>query len=466
MSFDYLRSGEMSAYYKLGILLLGVAGSMAPCRFAAAQRADDDQVIEQAVEPVDRPNQMAVRDLAARLGMELRATADGNVVVAAVFPESKAAALGIRVGDVLKSIERQPITASVDAVDIIAADNPDKRISLAFNRDGRPLTLTTAFPDRVVRVQAAQNPSLPARAAQVQLFGLTAVENAQGQVVVVSVAAGSAAELAGVSPDDVLLEINDRPVTSFALLSSAASSLSQAAMPGDQVTIEAMRNRSDQTFVLILRERDLATVRAPIPLAETETPFEPRPVPTLAPPTAPAPTPKPVPRTNSPEPDLNVADLGANDNPNERVIFCMKLRRLASGSIVVTDVVENSPAALAGIRAGDALVSIQGEKIDSLAEFAQIIANQPAGGIAEFGVVRADRLGQIQVKLVPCEVDSKVAATEASAPTTATRNGPNALQDSASLPEITTQLRSLQTQVNDLQRAVQDLSNALRESQR
>ncbi len=452
----------MSAYYKLGILLLGVAGSMAPYRFAAAQRADDDQVIEQAVEPIDRPNQMAVRDLAARLGMELRATADGNVVVAAVFPDSKAAALGIRVGDVLKSIERQPITASVDAVDIIAADNPDKRISLAFNRDGRPLTLTAAFPDRVVRVQAAQNPTLPARAAQVQLFGMTAVENAQGQVVVVSVAAGSAAELAGVSPDDVLLEINDRPVTSFALLSSAASSLSQAAMPGDQVTIEAMRNRSDQTFVLILRERDLATVRAPIPLVEAETPLEPRPVPTLAP----SPRPQPVPRTNSPEPDLTVADLGANNNPNERVIFCMKLRRLASGSIVVTDVVENSPAALAGIRAGDAIVSIQGEKIDSLAEFAQIIANQPAGGIAEFGVVRADKLGQIQVKLVPCEVDSKVAATEASAPITATPNAPHASQDSASLPEISTQLRSLQTQVNDLQRAVQDLSNALRELQR
>jgi C-terminal processing protease CtpA/Prc len=129
----------------------------------------------------------------------------------------------------------------------------------------------------------------------------------------------------------------------------------------------------------------------------------------------------------------------------------MKLRRLASGSVVVVDVAPGSPAALAGIRPGDAISSIAGEKIDSLAEIAEAIGGQQEGAVVEFGVVRADKLGAVQVKMVPCEM--KTAAEPASAEPT---------NDSAVVIELKTQVQTLQSQVEELSQAVKTLTAAVR----
>jgi S1-C subfamily serine protease len=392
-----------------------------------APRTDNDQIAEQAVAPADRPNQIAVRDLAARLGMELRAAANGQVLVSAVHPDSSAAALAIRPGDVLTSIERQAITAQVAAVNIIAADNPEKKIAFTFMREGKPIALTTAFPDRAVRTKAPPAPAVSPRTPQVALFGLTAIENAQGQVVVAQVTPGSAAALAGVSPDDVLLKVDDADVTSLQRFAAVAATETKAKAAGDRATIDALRDGSDQTFVLILRETDF--VESPPAPTAARAPLAPGGPSAPAAPTAP----------------------NAN-NPNQQVVFCMQLRRLASGSVVVVDVAPGSPAALAGIRPGDALASVAGEKIDSLAEIADVIGRQREGEIVEFGVVRADQLGSFQVKMLPCENKPTVASGPAGAP-------PN---DASGVDELRTQVRSLQTQVDELSQAVKTLTTAVR----
>jgi S1-C subfamily serine protease len=396
---------------------------------ALAQRplpTDNDQIVEEAVPPVDRPNQIAVRDLANRLGMELRGAADGKVIVAAVHPESPAAALDIRPGDVLTSIERQPITPQVAAVNIIAADNPEKKIALTFVRDGKPIALATAFPDRVRIVAPGPTAAISPRTAKVAFFGITAVENAQGQVVVAGVTPGSAAGLAGVAPDDVLLQVDDADVTSLERFAAASTTLTRAKAPGDTVTIDALRRGSDQTFVLILRETDFVAVRAPLPAAPAPVVVEPGPAIV-----APAP--------------VIVAAKG-----NEQVVFCMRVRRLASGSLVVTEVMAGSPADLAGIRAGDTIVSVADEKMDSLAELAETISRQEEGATVDFGVMRGERLGTVQVKMLPCEYKPAVVAVEPAAAATTT------------VDELAAQVRSLQAELEALAESVKTLTTAVR----
>ncbi len=431
---------------------------LAPAGMATAQRLNDDRVTEVAVPPIDRPNQIALRDLASRLGVSLRAAADGRLVVADVHPDSQAAALDVRVGDILTSVERQAVTAETLAVNIIAADNPEKKIALTFARDGRPIAVTTAFPDRVTRVIPA--PATPVRAANVTLFGLTAVENAQGQVVVVGVAPGSAAALAGVAPDDVLLQVNDAGVPSLQRFAAVSAAVSRASMPGDTVTIEALRRGSEQTFVLVLRETDFVAVRAPIPAptvdvvpgavapAVAQVELEPEAVFPASPRPNVAITPNaPAARVDQAVPPVPEA---AEANPNERVVFCMRLRQLANGTVVVTDVMRESPAAVAGIKPGDALVSIAGERVGSLAEVAEIISRQQEGAVVQFGVARANQLGEVQVKMLPCEYRTPAASRNAT-PTT--------------VDELSAEVRALESRISELEQAIKTLTTAIQSLQ-
>jgi predicted metalloprotease with PDZ domain len=127
----------------------------------------------------------------------------------------------------------------------------------------------------------------------------------------------------------------------------------------------------------------------------------------------------------------------------------MKVRRLASGSLVVTQVMAGSPADLAGIKAGDTIVSIAGEKMDSLAEFAETISLQKEGDIVEFGVVRADKLGTLQVKMLPCEF--KPAPVVAAAP-----------GETITVDELAAEVRSLQADLEELAESVKTLTTAVR----
>jgi S1-C subfamily serine protease len=408
------------------------------------------------IPPVDRPNQIAVQDLALRLGMDLRATADGRVVVAAVHPDSQAAALGIQKGDVLTSIERQPITAETTVVNIIAADNPEKKISLVFLRDGQSVPLTTAFPDRVKRV--APPPRGEAPAAGVSLFGLTAGLDARGRVMVVEVVPDSAAALAGAMAGDILVQVDGVGITSLPQFAATAATLVRAKAPGDKLTIDAIRKGSDEAYVLILREHDFQAAALPPPevaaAPEIVAAAVAQPAPAEAPPAAGEAAPA-SPRAFPPSPPdarealaPRAAPAAADNDPQRRVIFCMAIHRLASGSLVVTDVKEGSPADVAGIRAGDALVSVAGEKIDSLDEFADLIGRQREGDTVQFGVVREDKLGMLQVKMLPCEYTSEEKIEPVAA------------------GGLEAEVRALRERVAELEDVIENLSAAVEELQR
>lgn len=59
-------------------------------------------------------------------------------IVGEVFPESPAQVAGIQIGDVVKSIDGQPINNWLALVDFVKV-HPDKQVLLRINRDGKPL---------------------------------------------------------------------------------------------------------------------------------------------------------------------------------------------------------------------------------------------------------------------------------------------------------------------------------------
>jgi len=67
----------------------------------------------------------------------------------------------------------------------------------------------------------------------------------------------------------------------------------------------------------------------------------------------------------------------------------MGLKRPAGA--LVTSVIANSPAARAGLKPGDLIVSVDGQPVDDPNAFDYRFATQPLGGTAQFGVMRAGR---------------------------------------------------------------------------
>ena len=81
----------------------------------------------------------------------------------------------------------------------------------------------------------------------------------------------------------------------------------------------------------------------------------------------------------------------------------------ASLGAVVDDVRADSPAARAGIRAGDVIVSFDGEKIRSARHFARLVDETPEGREVETTVIRNGE--RVNVKVTPVVTDSLAATS-------------------------------------------------------
>jgi Do/DeqQ family serine protease len=75
----------------------------------------------------------------------------------------------------------------------------------------------------------------------------------------------------------------------------------------------------------------------------------------------------------------------------------MGLKRPA-GALIAT-VTDNSPAARAGLKAGDVIVSVEGQNVDDTNAFDYRFATRPLGGTAKLGVVRAGHESAVAVAL-------------------------------------------------------------------
>ena len=83
----------------------------------------------------------------------------------------------------------------------------------------------------------------------------------------------------------------------------------------------------------------------------------------------------------------------------------------AKGALVA-EPQEGSPATLAGIKSGDAIISVDGKKIEDARNLSQIIAGYSPGTTVKLGIVRSGKDQTVEVKLGKLPTDQKMASAD------------------------------------------------------
>lgn len=149
-----------------------------------------------------------------------------GALIAEAIPGQPAAKAGIRSGDVVVSINGQPIPDSSTLLRVVAQQTPGDKIEVEVIRQGRTrsftVTLDARDPERLAQREAA--PPMPngdtflgmaLRPLDEREARAMGVPHPQG-LLVTSVQADSKAARSDVRPGDVILEANQQPVNSIA----------------------------------------------------------------------------------------------------------------------------------------------------------------------------------------------------------------------------------------------------------
>ena len=157
-----------------------------------------------------------------------------GALVANVEKGSPADKAGLQTGDVIRSINGQPVIASGDLSAIVSASSPGQRATLEVWRNGKPVQISATLGnagDKVAKADApsgntpdggklglAVRPLQPEERQQIGASGGLVVEGVSGP-----------AERAGVEAGDVILAVNGTPVTSVEQMRTIVAKSSKSA---------------------------------------------------------------------------------------------------------------------------------------------------------------------------------------------------------------------------------------------
>lgn len=196
--------------------------------------------------------------------------ADHGVVVNNVEPGSPADNAGLKMGDVILSINGQPISSGNDLVEIVSRSKVGSTVKLNLLREKRQLTASVEVADRN-RILAQQqssssphdNPGTPDESGGIlgvsvrnltpdqasQLAKALHLPEPQGVLVARVVPEGFAAEL-NVQTGDIILSINHQPVSSLEDFTHLQSTL----RPGQDVLLLVARHSGSSFTTMFLAD--------------------------------------------------------------------------------------------------------------------------------------------------------------------------------------------------------------------
>ncbi len=185
---------------------------------------------------------------------------------------------------------------------------------------------------------------------------------------------------------DVITAINDEPITSF---DDLVSYLARATQPGQEVTLDIIRNGKNQTLSVTLGSRPTTTTTEPQTVVE---------------------------QGQEPEqqPATNQAYLGISGGTLiPEVAEVMGLDTNQSGVLVV-DIAQNSPAEEAGLLGsndvatirnqeiqigGDVIIALDNQKIDSIQTLRSTLSNYQPGDQISLTIIRDTEIIQVELTL-------------------------------------------------------------------
>jgi S1-C subfamily serine protease len=219
----------------------------------------------QAVEPKPSKAPEAAKaapasDPGAALGIQLRKTDKGEVLVAKVRRGSTAEKTGIRPGDKLLAIDGTKITSLEDANRALLRESGDPRVQLIVAPGNTPRRVAVLLP-----TQAPKAPPAGAkRPVHHAMIGASVVDQL-GHVVVSQLFAGGPAAEAGLRSGDLIQAIDGKNLSSEQQLADIVAK----DQPGQKVKLLVDRNGWKRDFSVTLGERsavrELPKVTVPNP---------------------------------------------------------------------------------------------------------------------------------------------------------------------------------------------------------
>ncbi len=180
-------------------------------------------------------------DLADSLGVK----PDSGALVAKESAESPAALGGVKVGDVINSVDGEAVNNPRDLARRIAAFGPKKTVTLALSRDGKAQTVQVMLGAMPADAKVAEADPAPAPTGvdsnDLGKLGLE-LEAGRGGVKVLSVEPDSPAAERGIAQGDVIIAAGGREVGKPA---DVAAALAEAKSAGHKAVL--LRVRTDQS---------------------------------------------------------------------------------------------------------------------------------------------------------------------------------------------------------------------------
>lgn len=168
-----------------------------------------------------------------------------GVALSQVEPHGPAASAGMRAGDVIVSLDGAAVSNGDTLMRAIADGPVGRRIAVGYKRDGQLRSASMAIGDRArlfAQTSQEQPPPAPAAVPAVADFGMELQATVAGPRVH-AVAPDTFADRIGVSPEDVITEINHAPIHRPADVDRAAAN----ARPGEDVAMVVRRPNGDGT---------------------------------------------------------------------------------------------------------------------------------------------------------------------------------------------------------------------------
>ncbi|AIX74782.1 MAG: serine endoprotease DegP [Mixta calida] len=150
-------------------------------------------------------------ELNSELAKAMKVDAQRGAFVSQVMPKSSAAKAGIKAGDVVISLNKKQISSFAALRAEVGSLPVGTKLELGLLRDGKPLTVT-------VELQQSSQDKVDSATIYTGIEGAdlsNAVVNGQKGVRVDSVKPNSAAARIGLKKDDLILGVNQQPVTNL-----------------------------------------------------------------------------------------------------------------------------------------------------------------------------------------------------------------------------------------------------------
>jgi S1-C subfamily serine protease len=252
-----------------------------------------------------------------------------------VTPGSLAAQIGFQSGDQIVALNGQPVQSNQQFEQLLrSGSQAGQPVEIRVRRNGQEQTLQVPQ-DRLTQLASSMGAGEPDGAPGGAAMGILMDRSAFPRVVVADVRPGSPAAVAGLQPADEIVAVAGQPISSPEQIRRAML----VAPIGN--TLAVTYRRGDRQF------------DAAVPLVPYATVFEP---------------------ASSGGTAVERSAAYAN-----RPALGIRVAQDAAGQVVVMAVQTNGPAAMAGIRAGDQILSVRGTRVTTPAELATIVGQTGSG---------------------------------------------------------------------------------------